>query len=59
MINKIQAGHILPRLNPESGLYGMFSACLARLLEQDRPMLCINGVNAVMLQVEYEYGYTL
>ena len=34
-----------------------FSAYLARLFEQVRPMLCTKGGNVIMLQVENEYGY--
>ena len=34
-----------------------FSAYLARLLGQVKPMLCTNGGNVIMLQVENEYGY--
>lgn len=34
-----------------------FSAYLAKLFAQVRPMLCTNGGNVIMLQVENEYGY--
>ena len=34
-----------------------FSAYLERLFEQVRPMLCTNGGNVIMMQVENEYGY--
>ena len=34
-----------------------FSAYLERLFDQVRPMLCTNGGNVIMMQVENEYGY--
>jgi beta-galactosidase len=34
-----------------------FSAYLEQLFRQVRPMLCTNGGNVLMLQVENEYGY--
>ena len=34
-----------------------FSAYLTQLFRQVRPMLCTNGGNVIMMQVENEYGY--
>ena len=34
-----------------------FSRYIARLFDEVRPMLCTNGGNVIMMQVENEYGY--